>query len=172
MFDGEAFGQEMVEIFKGAIDRATAPLLARIEELEKRAGDAEAGFADALIDSEGHLVLVGGDGRTKTLGVVVGKDGDPGPAGRDGLSAEDVDLTVLEDGRTLEFSLTQGDTQYAFELAFPVPLYCGVYREGAEHQKGDMVTWGGSLWHCDKDTTQKPGTEDWTLAVKKGRDAK
>jgi hypothetical protein len=35
-----------------------------------------------------------------------------------------------------------------------------------------MVTWAGSLWHCDKATKNKPGTDDWTLAAKKGRDGK
>jgi hypothetical protein len=34
------------------------------------------------------------------------------------------------------------------------------------------VTWGGALWHCDAPTKDKPGTENWTLAVKKGRDGK
>lgn len=36
MFDGEAFGKQMVEIVKGHVARATEPLLKRIEELEAR----------------------------------------------------------------------------------------------------------------------------------------
>ena len=36
MFDGEVFGQQMVEVVKGYVDRQTAPLIARIAELEAR----------------------------------------------------------------------------------------------------------------------------------------
>jgi hypothetical protein len=36
MFDGEAFGQQMVEIVRGHVERVTAPLLERIAEVEAR----------------------------------------------------------------------------------------------------------------------------------------
>ena len=36
MFDGKAFGEELVGVVKGYVDRATAPLLERIGELENR----------------------------------------------------------------------------------------------------------------------------------------
>lgn len=54
-----------------------------------------------------------------------------------------------------------------------VAAYRGVWKEG-EYELGDFVTMAGSLWHCDVAKTQtKPGTsEDWTLAVKRGRDGK
>ena len=47
----------------------------------------------------------------------------------------------------------------------------------AENQRGDMVTFGGSVWHCDQDCLdKKPGLKSsadyWTLCVKKGRDGK
>jgi hypothetical protein len=55
--------------------------------------------------------------------------------------------------------------------------YRGVWQEADAYTMGDFVTLGGSLWHCnvaeDKLTKAKPGTgEDWTLAVKRGRDGK
>jgi hypothetical protein len=55
--------------------------------------------------------------------------------------------------------------------------YRGVWNEAEAYTMGDFVTLGGSLWHCnvpeDKLTKAKPGTgEDWTLAVKRGRDGK
>jgi len=49
-------------------------------------------------------------------------------------------------------------------------VYRGVWQAVDEYQFGDFVTWGGSIWHCDKKTTRNsPGdksTRDWTLAVK------
>jgi hypothetical protein len=37
-----------------------------------------------------------------------------------------------------------------------------------------MVSWGGSVWHCDEAKGLKPDAPDsgWTLAVKRGRDGK
>ena len=51
----------------------------------------------------------------------------------------------------------------------------GVFKDGQSYERGDTVTWGGSLWHCDVPaTTSKPdGAEKhWTLAAKKGRDGR
>lgn len=53
--------------------------------------------------------------------------------------------------------------------------YRGVYKSGETYRLGDLVTWGGSIWHCNsaEPTEENPRNEDlWTLAVKKGRDAK
>jgi hypothetical protein len=54
-----------------------------------------------------------------------------------------------------------------------VAAYQGVWKE-ADYTLGDFVSHAGSIWHCNVDVTQaKPGTsEDWTLAVKRGRDGK
>lgn len=56
----------------------------------------------------------------------------------------------------------------------PCMIYRGVFKEGMHHP-GDTVTWGGSLWHCDEPTSDKPGevgSKGWTLAAKRGRDGK
>lgn len=60
------------------------------------------------------------------------------------------------------------------DITLPTMQYKQVWKEGVNYQKGDTVTWGGSLWHCEKDTAEKPseGHECWKLAVKKGRDGK
>lgn len=131
------------------------------------------GLADALIDRDGALVLTMTDGTMRNLGVVVGKDGLPGADGKDGatFTLDDFDIVPLDDERSFKFCFTHGETMHSFEFSFPVAIYRGVWREQA-YVKGDMVTWGGSLFHCDKDTTAKPGTDDWTLAAKKGRDGK
>lgn len=157
MFDGEAFGKEMVGIVESAIAKATAPLIQRLASLEQREAPASG--------RDGRDGLPGRDGAN-------GIDGKDGQDGQHGLSAEDVEAKVLPDGRTVEFSLKQGEHLYTFELAFPVPMYRGVYIEGEAYEKGDMVTWGGSMWHCNAQTDEKPGSDAWQLAVKKGRDGK
>lgn len=63
-------------------------------------------------------------------------------------------------------------TEKTFSL--PVMLYRGVFRAGETYHPGDTVTWGGSLWHCNRMTEDKPGeahSSAWTLAAKRGRDA-
>lgn len=136
------------------------------------------GLADALIDQKGALVLTMTDGRTKELGVVVGRDGADGAAGkdgRDGFSLDEFDATLMDDGRTVLLSFAQGDTIFKAEMGIPAMIYRGVFKEGQEYERGDTVTWGGSLWHCDADkTTEKPDSaaKHWTLAAKKGRDAR
>lgn len=57
----------------------------------------------------------------------------------------------------------------------PVMVYRGVFKSGDEYLPGDTVTWGGSLWHCDEQTWDKPGengSKGWTLAAKRGRDGR
>jgi hypothetical protein len=49
--------------------------------------------------------------------------------------------------------------------------YCGVWNDGT-YRNGNFVTHDGSVWHCNCDTSVKPGTDSvvWTLAVKRGKD--
>jgi hypothetical protein len=57
--------------------------------------------------------------------------------------------------------------------AKPEMKYHGTWSEKTSYPVGSFVTDGGSLWHCNKRTTERPGTcEGWTLAVKRGRDAR
>ncbi|WP_239295240.1 hypothetical protein [Caballeronia zhejiangensis] len=59
-------------------------------------------------------------------------------------------------------------------FALPVMIYRGVYHAGETYRCGDVVTWAGSLWHCNATTDTKPdaGGDAWTLAAKRGRDGK
>lgn len=89
----------------------------------------------------------------------------------DGVAGVD----IQQDGaRCFTVTLTRsGGERNVKSFVLPVMLYRGVFAEGAEYQPGDTVTWGGSLWHCNALTTDRPGetgTTGWTLAVKKGRD--
>lgn len=58
-------------------------------------------------------------------------------------------------------------------FSLPVLIYQEVWKDGA-YERGDCVTWGGSVWHCQRDTTEKPafGCADWKLMVKEGRPGK
>jgi hypothetical protein len=233
MFDGEAFGKQMVDIVKGFVSKAVDPLTKRIEELEMRVpergekgdpgrdgvdgaagqdgtpgrdgidgkdgspgekgidgtnglngrdgqdgadGKDGVGLADAVIDRKGGLVLTMTDGRTKELGQIVGTDGEqgaPGKDGRDGLGFDD--LEVIHDGeRSFTFRFVRGEQVKEFPFKLPVILDRGVYREGDAYEKGDAVTWAGSVWIAQKDgVTDKPdGGDGWRLSVKRGRDGK
>jgi hypothetical protein len=50
--------------------------------------------------------------------------------------------------------------------------YCGVFAEGQVYTLGQIVTAGGSAWHCNEATSTRPGdgAKAWTLMVKRGRD--
>nr|DAL63578.1 MAG TPA_asm: hypothetical protein [Caudoviricetes sp.] len=75
---------------------------------------------------------------------------------------------------TLTVNRTSGSSETkTFDV--PVMIYKGVFKSGQEYRPGDTVTWGGSLWHCDEQTQDKPGetgSKGWTLATKRGRDGR
>lgn len=144
------------------------------------------GLAGALIDREGELVITLSDGSTKALGRVVGRDGAdvdmdavheriasevkalPKPRdGVDGVGFDDMELVDVEGDLFLRF--TRGEVVKDFYL--PVPTDRGVWVE-REFRKGAGVTWGGSFWMAQRDTSAKPDTPDsgWRLSVKRGRD--
>lgn len=61
----------------------------------------------------------------------------------------------------------------ALEESDAIP-YQGTYENDRQYQRGQFVTFNGSLWHANKTTKQSPGSgsSDWQLAVKRGRDGK
>ena len=52
--------------------------------------------------------------------------------------------------------------------------FVGQWTEGQQYCRGNFVSHGGFVHHCNVDgTISKPGTsEDWTLAVARGRDGR
>src|SRR5262245_6135423 len=51
--------------------------------------------------------------------------------------------------------------------------YAGVWNEGSKYEIGNFVTDGGSLFHCNHTTTNRPGKDPaWTLVCKRGADGK
>jgi len=51
--------------------------------------------------------------------------------------------------------------------------YCGVWDASRQYEKSNFVIFAGSVWHANATTRSRPGdSADWTLAVKKGVDAR
>src|SRR5690606_11330682 len=65
------------------------------------AGNDGAGIQDLLIDREGQLVATFTDGRTKSLGMVIGRDGAPGRDGKDGADFTETEFDYDIEQRTL-----------------------------------------------------------------------
>lgn len=85
-------------------------------------------------------------------------------------------ISVTQDGDR-EFSvklLKSSGNEVVQKFAMPIQIYKGVYRDDAEYEANDTVTWGGSQWASTKSANvEKPGTgESWVLIVKAGRNGK
>jgi hypothetical protein len=52
--------------------------------------------------------------------------------------------------------------------------YIGTWADGARYEPGNFTTHDGSLWHCNRETTSRPGRDvgAWTLVCKRGADGK
>ena len=148
-----------------------------LDEAVKRSVENLPRVASCLVDRQGELVVTYSNGDTKSLGVVVGrdgvngadgKDGAPGSDGRDGLGFEDLSFEE-KDGR-LYAVFKRGDI--VKEARIPGLNYRGVWKSG-EYLTGDSVTFGGSQWTALKSTEGKPGdSSDWQMSSKRGRDGR
>ena len=138
------------------------------------------GLAGAMLGKDGDLVLTLTNGEIKSLGRVVGADGAPGARGADGANGQDGvgfdDLECLYDGeRTFTFRFVKGDQVKEWTRTVPVMLFRSVYVEGQAYEAGDVVQFGGNLYHAKQGTSMKPaehGANDWQLVVRRGRDGK
>jgi hypothetical protein len=154
--------------------------------------------ADALIARDGQLTVTFTDGTVKSVGVVVGKDADPedirrlvveavaeiprpkdGVDGRDGIGFDDFDERLEEDGRTVTRTYRAGARVKEIRHTLPAILYRGLYDPATAYEKGDAVTWGGSMWIAKETTTSvapdensPAGKKAWALSVMRGRQGK
>lgn len=153
-----------------------APVLDRLSKLEMRGAETTpilAAVADVTKDlgaMRERIAVV--EVRAQVPGPA-GKDGAPGKDGADGLGFDD--LAVQQDDRSFTIKAIKGERSRDIGTArFNVMIQRGVYIEGKSYAPGDVVTWAGSQWHCNEDTTTKPGDglKAWTLIVKRGRDGK
>lgn len=138
------------------------------------------GLSGALIDRDGALALTFSDGSVKSVGVVVGKDGSQGLAGKD-ADTEAIRQSLLteikswprpsdgKDGRDgidgigfddLEVAFDQskgyrlvfarGDERKEFPIA--VPFHAGLWQAGKNYVAGANVTQKGSTWIAVEET--------------------
>lgn len=133
------------------------------------AGKDGAGIADLMIDRDGNLIATFTDGRMKSLGVVVGKDGAPG---RDGADFSDVSIDY--DGeRTITIKGRGGE----IVKRVPVPLWRGYWSPGVVAEKGDILTHNGTAYIAIVDNPKcEPGVgkydHEWKVFARKGRDGR
>lgn len=151
------------------------------------------GVFGTVLDRSGHLVVTLSNGETKDVGPVVGQDGKDGQSvnmeivqktiieevakiprpkdGQDGIGWDDIAFSEDEHGRTIIKAMKGEHVKQARIFSI---VDRGVWRSGESYLKGDGVTWAGSFWIAQAETTDKPGEgqTQWRLAVKSGRDGK
>ena len=91
----------------------------------------------------------------------------------DGVSDVDISMNGQRNFIVTVNRASGASEKKSFDI--PTMVYRGVFKSGDAHLPGDTVTWGGSLWHCDEQTQDKPGeagSKGWTLAAKRGRDGR
>lgn len=86
----------------------------------------------------------------------------------------DMHEATAADGRTVVTSHELSDGKLlTTQRKVAATVYRHAWKEGKSYEQGDVVTWGGSTWHANRDTGAKPGySDDWTLMVRRGADAK
>jgi len=143
----------------------------KIGQIETEARAVLADWRSEIAEAKSDRVLIISSIREKMATV---KDGEPGRDGLDGINGKDglngKDGEKGEKGDPGE----KGEKGEDGIITEKVAAYRDVWKEDKEYELGDFVTWAGSVWHCNAEKTQaKPGTsDDWTLAVKRGRDGK
>ncbi|MGC3297742.1 hypothetical protein [Pseudomonas aeruginosa] len=94
--------------------------------------------------------------------------------GRDALPLESFDLALGEDGRTITVKMQAGDVVVEKSVKIASVIDRGVFSAEKSYEQGDGTTYGGCYWIAQKDAPAgvPGGSDDWRLAVKKGRDGK
>src|SRR5690606_4393837 len=86
------------------------------------------------------------------------------------------DLAISDDFRMLTVALKCGDRVVSKSVPLRTVQYRDIYQDGETYMRGDLVTFGGSLWIAVKDNPEgKPRdgkSADWRLAAKHGRDGR
>jgi hypothetical protein len=127
------------------------------------------GLAGAMIDRDGALQITFTNGEVKSLGVVVGKDGEDGS---DGISLDAFEMEYLPESHEIAIKAAVGTR--VKELRYPAGGIRpgGYWREGTKAQSNEAWVHDGSLWIAKTATASKPESrsEDWIIAARKGRD--
>jgi hypothetical protein len=135
--------------------------IATIKIPEAIRGKDGVGWSEARTNDDGELILKLTTGETFNVGRV---------RGYDGFSLED--FSVEYDGeRTIALIFAKSGRVERHEIVLPIPIDRGVYREGQTYDRGDAVSFGGSMHIAQEPTADRPETSKaWRLAVKRGRD--
>jgi hypothetical protein len=187
----KAMAQAIVPIVRDYTDdvvaKAMQPLFARMAALEARpvekgekgekgdAGERGPQGEPGLPGAKGDGGPAGMDGRDGQPGIPGrdGKDGLNGLNGKDGIGPEDIEEELQEDGRFLvRRYLRDGVIVKEFRHKTNNLIDRGVWRPG-NYLKGDTVSFGGSAFFAQEDTSDKPETSRaWRLSVKHGRNGR
>lgn len=89
----------------------------------------------------------------------------------------EIEISMPDDRLIAIKSRLTGMADHITAFQLPTMVYRGIYNADNEYQKGDVVTWGGSAWHCqvnDTKTAPREGADfhAWKLMVKEGRGGK
>ncbi len=148
---------DVAPLIRSEIERAVAAIPAPKDGL---------GVAGAMIDRDGALQITLTNGEVKSLGLVVGKNGD------DGLSLDGFELEYLSESHEISVKATAAGR--VKELRYPAGGIRpgGYWREGTKAQPNEAWVHDGSLWIAKTATAAKPESrsEDWIIAARKGRD--
>lgn len=160
------------DLIVAAIHTATADLRANAATVIARLAEIE---ARALVTDRDHAAtrerLAAVEARTPIPGTP-GRDGAPGA---DGFTCDELVATQDPDGQHVTLGYRRGEVTKTIGSVFlPIPIYRGVFEPGRTYAPGDLVTCGGSVWHCHTPTDARPGNgaPAWVLAVKCGRDGR
>lgn len=112
---------------------------------------------------EGARGVDGVAGRDGAPSTVPGPRGEPGERGADGIATfADVDARIEARFADLQVRTLADVYQGVFETERDRP-----------YTRGQLTTWGGSLWLSLNDTRSNPGeNRDWKLVAKRGADGK
>jgi collagen type III alpha len=142
-----------------------------LDDVVRRAAALVPAGKDGADGRDGQPGVPGAPGRDGATGErgEKGLDGKDGAVGRDG-TLEGASLKQIDD-RTWQIVRADGSALSGV-FALPLVLDRGVYQPTKRYEKGDGVTFGGSFWIAQGDTSEKPGdgATAWRLAVKRGRD--
>lgn len=184
--DYEQSARALIDAAEKAVEKAVAPLLKRIADLEAQTpavgdkgdpgqqgergepgtdGNDGIGLAAALINREGELVVTTTDGQVRELGIVVGRDGKDGIDGKDGSPGRDgADGAPGEQGERGD----AGDPGKDGQDAYPGEPR-GLFDATAEYRARDVVALNGSAFMAKRDNPGDCPGEGWMLLVQRGK---
>jgi len=144
----------LADVIETVVRTALAPVVGRLRALET--------LAATLAPIPDQIAAVA------AVAAVPGPPGEPGPPG---LGFDDYQI-AYDGERTVTHSWARDGLHVEHLIKMPNVIYRGVFVDGKVYERGDCVTVAGSIWHCNADTTTRPGdgAAAWTLAVKRGRD--